>query len=127
MAEAIEIHVNGLSEVKATLNKFAKDLETDIGFNKNLSSNLAQKASAMAPKLTGALASSVIGNGTTEKAQIVAGSAAVPYAGVIEYGWPSRNISAQPYLTPSVFNNMGYIVEEYTKNAKEKIKKYNLN
>lgn len=126
MAEAIDISIQGVSDVKATLNKLGRDLESNIELNKELSSTLSQKASAMAPRLTGALASSVKGNPSAEKAQILAGSDAVPYAGVQEYGWPQRNIKAQPYLTPAVYNNLGYIVEKYNDSIKESIKKYNL-
>jgi hypothetical protein len=81
----------------------------------------------LAPRLTGALASSVQGNPSAEKAQILAGSAAVPYAGVQEYGWPEKNINAQPYLRPAVHNNMGYIIEKYNDSIQKAIKKYDLN
>ena len=125
MAEAITI--TGVKEVIDTLNKLNKDIESNIELNKELSTTLSQKASAMAPVLTGALASSVKGNPSAEKAQILAGSAAVPYAGVIEYGWPDRNIDAQPYLNPAVNDNMGYIIEKYNDSIQKAIKQYNLN
>ena len=126
MAEA-GITISGVKEVIDTLNKLGRDIESNIELNKELSTNLSQKASAMAPKLTGALASSVVGNPSAEKAQILAGSAAVPYAGVIEYGWPDRNIDAQPYLNPAVNDNMGYIIEKYNDSIQKAIKQYNLN
>jgi hypothetical protein len=125
MAEAIT--VEGIKEVTDSLKKLNKDLESNIELNKELSTTLSQKASAMAPVLTGALASSVKGNPSAEKAQILAGSAAVPYAGVIEYGWPLRNIEAQPYLNPAVNDNMGYIIEKYNDSIQKAIKQYNLN
>jgi hypothetical protein len=125
MAEAIT--VEGVKEVIDSLKKLNKDLESNIELNKELSTTLSQKASAMAPVLTGALASSVKGNPSAEKAQILAGSAAVPYAGVIEYGWPDRNIDAQPYLNPAVNDNMGYIIEKYNDSIQKAIKQYNLN
>ena len=125
MAEAITI--TGVKEVIDTLNKLNKDIESNIELNKELSTTLSQKASAMAPVLTGALASSVKGNPSAEKAQILAGSAAVPYAGVIEYGWPDRNIDAQPYLNPAVNDNMGYIIEKYNDSIQKAIKQYDLN
>lgn len=126
MAEVIEVSIEGINEVRATLDKLGKDLESNLELNKELSSTLSQKASAMAPRLTGELASSVVGNPSAEKAQIVAGSGAVPYAGVQEYGWPDRNIKAQPYLNPAVHKNMGYIVEKYNESISSAIKKYNL-
>ena len=126
MAEA-GISIQGVKEVTDSLNKLARDLESNIELNKELSTTLSQKASAMAPKLTGALASSVQGNPSAEKAQILAGSAAVPYAGVQEYGWPERNIRPQPYLNPAVNDNMGYIIEKYNDSIQAGIKQYNLN
>lgn len=121
------ISIQGAKEVKSSLSKLVKNLEKNEELNKELSSTLSQKASAMAPRLTGELASSVVGNPTAEKAQISAGSNAVPYAGVQEYGWPQRNIQAQPYLRPAVYNNIGYIVEKYNDSIQKTIKKYNLN
>lgn len=127
MAEAISVEIKGLKEATAALNQLGKALERNLDLNKELSQTLSQKASAMAPRLTGALASSVVGNPSEEKAQILAGSASVPYAGVIEYGWPEKNIQAKPYLRPAVYNNMGYIVEKYNDSIETAIKKYNLN
>jgi len=124
MAEAITIQ--GIKEVTDSLNNLEKDLKSNIELNKELSTTLSQKASALAPRLTGALASSVKGNPSAEKAQILAGSAAVPYAGVQEYGWPEKNINAQPYLRPAVHNNMGYIIEKYNDSIQKAIKQYNL-
>ena len=126
MAEA-NISIQGVKEVTDSLNKMARELESNIELNKELSTTLSQKASAMAPNLTGALASSIVGNPSAEKAQILAGSAAVPYAGVIEYGWPKKNIQAQPYLTTTVNNNLGYIVAKYQNSITGMIKQYNLN
>ena len=126
MAEA-NISIQGVKEVTDSLNKLSKDLESNIELNKELSTTLSQKASALAPRLNGALASSVVGKPSAEKAQILAGSAAVPYAGVIEYGWPDRNIDAKPYLNPAVNDNMGYIIEKYNDSIQKAIKQYDLN
>lgn len=126
MAEAIEFSLKGVNEVKASLDKLEEGIRENIELNKELSDTLSQKASAMAPRLTGALASSVVGNPSAQKAQIVAGSASVPYAGVIEYGWPNKNIKAQPYLVPAVNNNMGYIIQKYEDSIKDIVKKYDL-
>ena len=126
MAEA-NISIQGVKEVTDSLDKLARDLGSNIELNKELRTTLSQKASAMAPKLTGALASSVVGNPSAEKAQILAGSAAVPYAGVQEYGWPERNIRPQPYLNPAVKDNIGYIIEKYNDSIQKAIKQYDLN
>lgn len=126
MAEAISFSIQGIKEVNASLDKIEKGIQNNKSLNKELSDTLSKKASAMAPKLTGALASSVVGNSSAERAQIVAGSAAVPYAGVIEYGWPDRNIKAQPYLNKAVNDNLGYIVKKYEDSIQDIVKKYDL-
>lgn len=123
----LEVKLEGTKELQDLLIKLGKDLESNSELNEELSSNLAQKASSIAPRLTGSLASSIVGNPSPQKAQIVAGSAAVPYAGVIEYGWPAKNIQAQPYLNKTVNSNMGYIIERYNQSIEDNIKKYNLN
>tara|TARA_R110000868_G_scaffold291505_3_gene551867 strand:- start:2212 stop:2595 length:384 start_codon:yes stop_codon:yes gene_type:complete len=127
MAEAFSFSIDGVKKVVSSLDKIEKGIRENLELNKELSKNLSQKASAMAPKLTGALASSVLGNPSSERAQIVAGSAAVPYAGVIEYGWPNRNIKPQPYLNKAVNDNLGYIIEKYEDSIKDIVKKYDLN
>jgi hypothetical protein len=126
MAEVISFSVEGEAQVKAALDKVEKDLIDRSELNKDLSDELSRKASAMAPRLTGALASSVKGNASNDKAQILAGSNVVPYAGVQEYGWPAKNIQAQPYLRPAVFDNMDYIVEKYNKYIESIVRKYDL-
>jgi hypothetical protein len=123
----LEVKLEGTRELQELLIKLGKDLESNSELNEELSSNLAQKASSIAPRLTGSLASSIVGNPSPQKAQIVAGSGAVPYAGVIEYGWPAKNIQAQPYLNKTVNSNMGYIIERYNQSIEDNIKKYNLN
>lgn len=122
-----EVKVLGLEEAKRALIDFEKDVKSSNDISKDLSNTLAQKASALAPRLTGALASSVQGNPTEGKIEISAGNEAVPYAGVIEYGWDEKNKVAQPYLRPAVFDQMGYIEQKYNEQIEQSIKKYNLN
>lgn len=125
MAE-FKVVVSGIENVQALLSKVSKDIENNSELNKKVSSIVAKNASAIAPKLSGALASSIVGNGSSERAQVVAGSSAVPYAGVIEYGWPQRGREAKPYLRPAVNNNMKQIVQEYSEGIDKAIRRYNL-
>lgn len=122
----LEVTIQGTEQLQNLLTKLGNDLESNLTLNKELSTTLAQKASSMAPRLTGALASSVVGNPSAQKAQIAAGNNAVPYAGVQEYGWPAKNIQAQPYLNKAVNDSMGYIVEKYNQSISDNIKKYDL-
>ncbi|MBD8466791.1 hypothetical protein IFU30_10980 [Plantibacter sp. CFBP 8798] len=57
---------------------------------------------ANVPSLTNRLAGTVrAGRGKT-KAVVRAGGARAPYAGVVHYGWPARNISPQPFLSQAL-------------------------
>lgn len=51
----------------------------------------ARKPSVL-PRRSGALAKTARGNRAKGSARVTIGRAAVPYAGPIVYGWPSRNI-----------------------------------
>jgi hypothetical protein len=59
---------------------------------------VAQWAAVTAPRRTGALGASVRGMKQVGRARIVAGNASVPYSGPINYGWPARNLPAQPFM-----------------------------
>lgn len=59
---------------------------------------VAQAARDRAPVDTGALQATIGVEVALPSAQVVAGSPAVPYAGVHEYGWPERGIVGQHYL-----------------------------
>jgi len=124
MAEAISVSINGAEEVKAQLKKIKSNLTDLSDLNKDLGSELSKKASAKAPKLTGALSASIGFTATRDKAQIYAGSKSVVYAGVQEYGWPEKNIKAQPYLRPAVYDNLKYITTKYDEYIASIVKKY---
>jgi hypothetical protein len=122
-----DVQVTGVTETINALNLFVKDVEANQSLNREIGSSLAPKASALAPKRTGALSRSVGFEASAQKATIYAGSAAVPYAGVTEYGWPQRGRQAKPFLNPAVKNNMGFILKKYEEEINTAIRKYNLN
>lgn len=122
-----DVQVTGVTETINALNLFVKDVEANQSLNREIGSSLAPKASALAPKRTGALSRSVGFEASAQKATIYAGSAAVPYAGVTEYGWPQRGRQARPFLNPAVNNNLGLIVNMYNEKIQKAIQKYNLN
>ena len=124
MAEAISVELNGVKEVQEALDKIGSSLENLTDLNKDLGSDLSKKASAKAPRLTGALSASVGFTATKDKAQIYAGSETVVYAGVQEYGWPEKNIKAQPYLRPAVYDNLKLITNKYEEYVATIVKKY---
>lgn len=126
MAEAITINVKGIDTATVKLIKFADDVQNLKGFGSSIAKDIVTTASAMAPRVTGALASSIGSTQTDKGVQIYAGNESVPYAGVIEYGWPAKGKPEKPYLRPAVYNNMDAIIKNYEDGIRETIRQYNL-
>jgi hypothetical protein len=125
MAEAVTIKVEGLRETQKALKNLEGGLDDLKDTNASLGNEIAQRASALAPRLTGNLAASIKSNRQAKKVSIKAGGAKVPYAGVIEYGWKARNIESRSYLRKAAFENRDYIVQKYEDGIKQVIQKYN--
>lgn len=92
------VRVEGARELRASLRKAGADLADLKAVNASVASMVASAAMAAAPRRTGRLAASVRGNRAVSTARISAGTAGIPYAGAIHWGWPSRNIEAQPFI-----------------------------
>lgn len=124
MAEALTVKVEGLRETVAAMKKLEGGLDDLKDTNAALGNEIASRASALAPRRTGNLASTIKANRAAKKVSIKAGSAKVPYAGVIEYGWNARNIEPQSYLRKAAFENREFIVQKYEEGIKDVIRKY---
>lgn len=95
------VQVQGLK----TLQRDLKRAGLTVGDLKEAHAEVARtvvRAAHFTPKhperSTGRLAASVRGSGQAGAAVVRAGSAGVPYANPIHWGWPSRHIVAQPFL-----------------------------
>ncbi|GAA2082181.1 hypothetical protein GCM10009840_17840 [Pseudolysinimonas kribbensis] len=96
----VRVRVEGLRTTVSRLNKAGADAD-DM---KDLMHGIGELVvhAAHVPDRSGALAGTVrAGRGKT-KAVVRAGGAKAPYAGVIHYGWPARNIAPHPFLTDAL-------------------------
>lgn len=97
----VSVRVDGLRKTISRLSKAGADAEDMKDLMKSLG-EIVVKGATPPYGATGALAKSIrAGRGKT-KAVIRAGGAKAPYAGVIHYGWPARNIAPQPFLTEAL-------------------------
>jgi hypothetical protein len=124
MAQSVTVKVTGLREVVRSFKQYAGAVDDLKEANAAIGSKVAQTAVATTPFRTGRLASTVKSNRAVQRVQLKAGGARVPYAGVIEYGWPARNIEAQPFLRRAAWTNRDYIVQQYTSNLESIKRKY---
>jgi hypothetical protein len=90
--------VQGADELRRALRRMSDRLDDMEGTHASAGEKIATVARAIVPRVSGALADSIEVETTPEGSAVVAGSFLVPYAGVINSGWPARNIDAQPYL-----------------------------
>lgn len=98
-ASSAQVRVQGLNRLRATLRRAGISLEDLKAANAQVSEYVARQAEARAPRRTGTLAGTLRGTRAAGRARVLAGRAAVPYAGPIHWGWESRNIDPQPFIT----------------------------
>jgi hypothetical protein len=92
------MRVDGARELRATMKAAGANLSDLNAVNKQTASLVSAEAVGRTPRRTGALAATVRPAGTRTAAIVRAGRASVPYANVIEFGWPARGIEAQPWV-----------------------------
>ena len=94
------IRVTGLRRTLRALERAGADAQDMRELMHSIGNIVVQAANV--PSLTNRLAGTVrAGRGKT-KAVVRAGGARAPYAGVIHYGWPARNIAPQPFLSQAL-------------------------
>lgn len=94
-----QIKVEGGARLRRTLRQAGSDLQDLAAAHSATAALVANAGRARAPKVSGRLAGTIRPSGTKTKAVVRAGFARVPYAGPIHWGWPARNITAQPFLS----------------------------
>lgn len=90
--------VQGLSQVVRALQQMGAEVDDLKAAFSKIAERGAEAAAAAAPRKSGRLASDIRGNRAKSKAVVTAGRASVPYAGPINYGWPSRGIEPAGFM-----------------------------
>lgn len=106
------IRVEGARNFRRTLRRAGDDLGDLRVLHAQVAGVVSR--SARPPRRTGKLAGTVRPAGTATAAIVRAGFASVPYAGPIHWGWPLRNITAQPFLSDAATGTEAVWVNIYT-------------
>lgn len=106
-----ELEVRGARKLRRTLKRAGRDVTELRGVHSGVAGVVAGAASP--PRRSGTLAGTVRAAGTTTAAIVRAGFARVPYAGPIHWGWPARNIAAQPFLSDAATSSEGIWIKLY--------------
>jgi hypothetical protein len=99
VAAPIGIRVEGGAKLRRALRDADASMADLKALHSRIGALVAASASGRVPRASGALAGTIRASGTASTTTVRAGYASIPYAGVVEWGWPARNIGAQPYLT----------------------------
>lgn len=93
------IYVEGLTQLRRTLRQAGDDLSDFKDTNQRAAQIAASTGKNMAPSRSGKLAATVRSSGTKTAGIIRAGQKTVPYANPIHWGWYSRHILPNPWLS----------------------------
>jgi hypothetical protein len=113
---SVTVTVEGLSELRARLARFEKELLPQItAVNREAAQDVKAAALERVPRRSGRLAKSIKATASRTRGLVRAGGDLVPYAGVISFGWPAHDIAPQPFLLDALDARRETIVELYAK------------
>jgi hypothetical protein len=93
------IEVEGDREVRRALKRLGDAAKAGLRATHAESAEIvAEAARGIVPRRSGVLAASIRSSGQIGAGVVRAGRAAVPYAGVIHFGWAAHSIAPQPFL-----------------------------
>jgi hypothetical protein len=92
------VEVVGAKELRKTLKAAGDDLADLKNAHQAVGNMVVGVARGLAPTRTGALAGSIRASRLAGGVSLKAGSGSIPYAGAIHWGWPARNIKANPFI-----------------------------
>jgi hypothetical protein len=108
------VTVVGGPELSRTMHEAARDLGDMERAGARAVTLVVNRGRQNAPRLTGALASSVEGR---LEGPVAAAMSALPYAARVNYGYARYGQRAQPFLTDALVQMQGPIVAEYVDEA----------
>ncbi len=123
MAGPARVQVTGARELRRALKRMGDDVEDLKAIHREAAETVADEARGRAPVLTGNLRSTVRFGATKTRAYVSAGRKRVPYAGPIHFGWPARNIEAQPFMYDAMDARANEVAERYVKRIEDLVKR----
>jgi hypothetical protein len=125
--QVVKTEILGLREVQRDLNKLGDDTKNEMkDTHKEAAEVVVMGAKRLVPYRTGALAASIRALATKSSGRVRAGSASVPYAGPIHFGWPARRIAPNPFIYDALDDRRDDIREIYEERIDELIRNYGL-
>lgn len=120
----VRVRIEGLGRTLRALSKAGADAQDMKALMHEIGMLVVNAANP--PTKSGQLKATMrAGKGKT-KAVVRAGGARVPYAGVIHYGWPSRNIEPNPFFIDALQSQRGNAVNKLDEGIGDLLRKNGL-
>lgn len=110
------VELVGATELRLALGRLG-DQAADPAVAERAAELVAAEARDRVPVLSGALQDTIAVEPAIPAADVVAGSSAVPYAGVQEFGWPARHIEGSHYLADAAADQADDVAELYAEHV----------
>ena len=122
-----QLQIEGLGAVQKAMRNFADDSRNDMKeTHRKAGQIVVDGAARLVPVRTGALLASLRSAPTQRQGKVRVGSAAVPYAGPIHFGWPDRNIRPNPFIYAVLDQRRDEVMRLYEERINQLITKYDL-
>jgi hypothetical protein len=120
----VRLRVEGLGKTLRQLSKAGADAQDmkDLMHEIGMMVVRAAKPTTISGKLSNSMRA---GRGKT-KAVVRAGGARIPYAGVIHFGWPARNIAPNPFFQRALVARRGAAIQKLERGIGEILRKNDL-
>lgn len=113
------VQVEGASRLRRTLRRAGSDLSDFAAVHRAVSAVVIARADSTAVRRSGRLASTTRSGNAKAQSVVRVGSARVPYAGPIHWGWPKRNIEARPWVVDAAHDTEPEWTELYLSRIEE--------
>ena len=122
-----QLEIEGLRDVQKAMRNFSDDSRNDMKeTHRKAGQIVVDGAAKFVPVRSGALLASLRSAPTQRQGRVRVGSAAVPYAGPIHFGWPARKIQPNPFIYEVLDGRRQEVYALYAQRISELIYKYDL-
>lgn len=111
----IELTEKGAKEAARRLRKAGADMQQLKAAYKDMAGVVKTNAGHVVPVRSGKLKRSIRASATQRSGVVRAGRANLPYAGVINYGWPRHHIEATHFMETGLALSQAEVISLYAK------------
>jgi len=112
--QGVGFEVEGINKLRRALIKLDAEAKEDFAQAGLAASKIVvQEAQRLVPTRSGKLKQSIKNRKVVSGAKVYAGKKSVPYAGVIHFGWATRNIRPNPFLYDAADNRVNEVMDTY--------------